>query len=161
MKKVLLISALSVGFMAFSAVPSQARTSDCSKPGNATKAVCKSTAKDTNKPAPKASPAKASAPKPVSTKVVTKTATKTTAQRNYDCSKAGNKNKAVCKTSVTASASPSVTKTVAPRQAPLTTRTTATGPNGATAACKDGTYSHSKVHRGACSRHGGVAKWFS
>jgi hypothetical protein len=30
---------------------------------------------------------------------------------------------------------------------------------GATAECKDHTYSHAKSHRGACSRHGGVAKY--
>jgi|GEM_PF-5476084 len=30
---------------------------------------------------------------------------------------------------------------------------------GATAICKDGSKSYSKGHRGACSRHGGVAKW--
>ena len=34
-------------------------------------------------------------------------------------------------------------------------------PNGATAQCKDGTYSHAKTHSGACSHHGGVAKWMS
>ncbi|MBI6550265.1 DUF3761 domain-containing protein [Xenorhabdus sp. VLS] len=28
-----------------------------------------------------------------------------------------------------------------------------------TALCKDGTYSKSKSHKGACSRHGGVNKW--
>lgn len=32
-------------------------------------------------------------------------------------------------------------------------------PKGATALCRDGTYSHSKHHRGTCSHHGGVAKW--
>jgi hypothetical protein len=32
-------------------------------------------------------------------------------------------------------------------------------PQGATAQCKDGTYSHAKNHSGACSSHGGVAKW--
>lgn len=30
---------------------------------------------------------------------------------------------------------------------------------GATAECKDHTYSHAKTHQGACSRHGGVAKF--
>jgi hypothetical protein len=30
---------------------------------------------------------------------------------------------------------------------------------GATAECKDHTYSHAKSHQGACSRHGGVAKF--
>ncbi len=32
-------------------------------------------------------------------------------------------------------------------------------PTGATAQCKDGTYSHSQHRSGTCSRHGGVAKW--
>jgi hypothetical protein len=30
---------------------------------------------------------------------------------------------------------------------------------GATARCRDGTYSYAKHHRGACSHHGGVAQW--
>lgn len=30
---------------------------------------------------------------------------------------------------------------------------------GATAQCKDGSYSHAKNHSGACSKHGGVANW--
>jgi uncharacterized protein DUF3761 len=33
-------------------------------------------------------------------------------------------------------------------------------PADATAKCKDGTYSHSKTHTGACSHHGGVAEWY-
>jgi hypothetical protein len=32
-------------------------------------------------------------------------------------------------------------------------------PEGATAQCRDGSYSFSRNHRGTCSRHGGVAKW--
>jgi hypothetical protein len=32
-------------------------------------------------------------------------------------------------------------------------------PVGSIAQCKDGLYSHAKHRRGACSRHGGVAKW--
>ena len=36
----------------------------------------------------------------------------------------------------------------------------ADAPQGATAKCKDGTYSMAKQHRGACSRHGGVAEWY-
>lgn len=32
-------------------------------------------------------------------------------------------------------------------------------PAGATGMCKDGTYTMSKTHSGACSRHKGVAKW--
>jgi hypothetical protein len=30
---------------------------------------------------------------------------------------------------------------------------------GATAKCKDGSFSHAKGHAGACSRHKGVAQW--
>ncbi|HMK84377.1 MAG TPA: DUF3761 domain-containing protein [Steroidobacteraceae bacterium] len=32
-------------------------------------------------------------------------------------------------------------------------------PSGATAKCKDGTYSKAKSHSGACSHHGGVDQW--
>lgn len=32
-------------------------------------------------------------------------------------------------------------------------------PIGATALCRDGTYSFSRSRRGTCSHHGGVAKW--
>jgi hypothetical protein len=34
-----------------------------------------------------------------------------------------------------------------------------TVPPGATAQCRDGTYSFSRNHRGTCSHHGGVSKW--
>lgn len=34
-----------------------------------------------------------------------------------------------------------------------------TAPEGATAQCRDGTYSFSRSRRGTCSHHGGVAKW--
>ncbi|OEZ54857.1 MULTISPECIES: DUF3761 domain-containing protein [unclassified Duganella] len=32
-------------------------------------------------------------------------------------------------------------------------------PAGASAKCRDGSYSFSKSHRGTCSHHGGVADW--
>jgi hypothetical protein len=32
-------------------------------------------------------------------------------------------------------------------------------PIGATAKCRDGTYSFSRHHRGTCNHHGGVASW--
>lgn len=32
-------------------------------------------------------------------------------------------------------------------------------PAGATAQCRDGSYSFSQHHRGTCSHHGGVEKW--
>jgi hypothetical protein len=34
-----------------------------------------------------------------------------------------------------------------------------TAPSGATAKCRDGTYSFSQHRQGTCSHHGGVAKW--
>ena len=34
-----------------------------------------------------------------------------------------------------------------------------TVPTGATAQCRDGSYSFSQDHSGTCSRHGGVASW--
>ena len=34
-----------------------------------------------------------------------------------------------------------------------------TAPQGATAQCRDTTYSFSRSRRGTCSHHGGVAKW--
>lgn len=32
-------------------------------------------------------------------------------------------------------------------------------PHGASAQCRDGTYSFSQHHRGTCSHHGGVSQW--
>lgn len=199
MKYFLYAAALAAGLTMFSVAPAQARNYDCSKPGNASKADCKTAAKDATKAVKITAPAKATAPKATSTKVSSTTTTKTTTERNYDCSKAGNKNKAACKTaavspskpivkeattttvtrhfdcskpgnankeackvSTASSPAPTVIRTAAPRAAaPAPTMTSASGPDGATAACKDGTYSHAKQHSGACSRHGGVAKWFS
>jgi hypothetical protein len=34
------------------------------------------------------------------------------------------------------------------------------GPGGATAKCKDGTYSKTKTRSGACAGHKGVAQWY-
>jgi hypothetical protein len=36
-----------------------------------------------------------------------------------------------------------------------------TAPEGATARCKDGTYSFSRHRTGTCSKHGGVAEWLA
>jgi hypothetical protein len=44
-------------------------------------------------------------------------------------------------------------------RASLPTFSRAGAPAGATAHCKDGTYSMSKTHSGSCSGHGGVAAW--
>ena len=48
-----------------------------------------------------------------------------------------------------------------PTAAPKTpTKSAANAPENATAKCKDGTFSYSKQHSGACSHHGGVAEWY-
>lgn len=66
-------------------------------------------------------------------------------------------------TKVAKSEAKATTKAAKSATAPVATasKTTAsnTDPTGATAKCKDGTYSHAQTHRGACSRHGGVAEW--
>jgi hypothetical protein len=36
----------------------------------------------------------------------------------------------------------------------------ANAPEGATARCKDGTYSKAQGHTAACSHYGGVAEWY-
>ena len=140
--------------------PSHARNYDCSKAGNANKAACKVAAV-----ASPATPTPAAAP-------ATKAATATTA-RHYDCSKAGNANKAMCKGATAASPAPvpaapsrpsvpmapAATQTsVTHSRAPATTN--AAGPNGATAMCNDGSYSHSAHHSGTCSGHKGVKSWY-
>jgi len=186
MNRLILAAALAAGFTLVSRAPAlaAAKNYDCSKPGNVNKAACRGTVKAAPKavaakPAAAAKPAKA--PKPVATSNTSRTLT-----RSYDCTKAGNANKAQCKgstkvaTSVTkpapaAAAKPSMfqrmknamTGSSAPAAKSAARKTASAGPAsvedrnpaGAMAQCKDGTYSHAKARTGACSRHGGVAKW--
>ncbi|HEX5237228.1 MAG TPA: DUF3761 domain-containing protein [Sphingomicrobium sp.] len=217
MNRLILAAALAAAFTCASSAPAfaAARNYDCSKPGNASKAVCKGAAKSAAAAAAKTTPtkaAKAKAPKATETKVASTTTTKTVTQKNYDCSKAGNKDKAVCKSaaasaskpvvkqstvatttrhydcakpgnankaqckvstssnqavtrpvavSKTAAAKPAARPAAAPRRTASATPPSVEdrNPAGAIAQCKDGTYSHAKVRTGACSRHGGVAKW--
>ena len=228
MKRLILAVALAAGCTLASSAPAlaAARSYDCSKPGNANKAACKGAAKAATTAAAKATPAK-SAAKAAETKVSSTTTTKTVTQKNYDCSKAGNKNKAVCKSAaatpakpvaaqttvatttrhydctkagnankqeckvstaskataskpvaetkptmmqrmknaITGSSTPAPKPAVAPaapaRKVAASAPATAENKNpaGAIAQCKDGLYSHAKGRTGACSRHGGVAKW--
>jgi hypothetical protein len=196
--KITLVAALVLG-IAISA-PASARNYDCSKAGNASKTACKTATKEATKAIAKSAPKAMPAPKAAATKVSSTTTTKTTTERTFDCTKAGNKNKAVCKTAAVTPSKPVVKETTtavatrnydcskagnatkqvcktsavahqttvakpvaAPRSAPsrpsMAPAPTASMATGATATCKDGTSSHSKVHAGACSHHGGVAKW--
>lgn len=154
--------------------PANARNYDCSKAGNANKAACKTPVVAPAKPA-KATPAS----KPVATrnydcskpgnanKAVCKSAAAAPAPattRNYDCTKPGNANKTVCKgiasTPASSTSASSASRPATQRPASAPRATTAAGPQGATAQCNDGTYSHSATHSGACSHHGGVKSWY-
>ena len=223
MKRLILAVALAAGCTLASSAPAfaAAKNYDCTKPGNANKAACKGAAKAATQAAAK--PAAKAAPKPVATKVSSTTTTKTVTEKNYDCSKAGNKNKAVCKSAAATPAKPVAKQTTvatttrhydctkagnknkqeckvstasnmtaskpvaetkptlmqrmknamtggstsAPKAAAPARKVNASAPAmvenknpaGAIAQCKDGLYSHAKGRTGACSRHGGVAKW--
>ena len=177
-----------IGFfapMALLAVPAHAqavRNYDCTKAGNANKAVCKSAAAAA-KPAPRvATPRNYDCSKAGNAnKAVCKTAmpvarptpmtasvstTRTT--RHYDCTKAGNANKSACKGTTPATLpAPATTtshsRTVAQSRTTTTTSgnaTSAGGPNRATAKCRDGSMSFSAHRSGTCSRHGGVAQFY-
>jgi hypothetical protein len=64
--------------------------------------------------------------------------------------------------STAASAAPAASaakSSTATKSAP--TATSNTDPTGATAKCKDGTYSKSTHRSGTCSSHGGVAEWLT
>ena len=126
-----------------------ARNYDCAKAGNKNKAACKIAAG----PAAPVRPAGKA------------TTTRTTTSASYDCTKFYNKMRAVCRTQgVTTKTSTSTVAPVSVAKPGVTqTRTTATrsvnnDSAGATAQCKDGSFSHSKHRGGSCSRHGGVAK---
>jgi hypothetical protein len=61
----------------------------------------------------------------------------------------------------TPAAPPAAAKTAAPAPAAPAAAANPAPPAGATAKCNDGTYSTSKNHSGACSKHGGVASWLT
>ena len=60
----------------------------------------------------------------------------------------------------TAPATSAAKTATATKSAPTATASN-TDPTGATAKCKDGTYSKSQHHSGTCSSHGGVAEWLT
>jgi hypothetical protein len=62
----------------------------------------------------------------------------------------------------TSQSKPAAASTAAPAGSAAPTATAGnTDPTGATAKCKDGTYSKSQHHSGTCSSHGGVAEWLT
>jgi hypothetical protein len=132
---------------------SSARNYDCTKAGNANKAACKTAT---------------GAAAPVRT--TGKVTTNQTTSASYDCTKFYNKVRAVCRAQ--GATTKTSTSTVAPAPAPMNKPTvTRTRPAttvtrsvnsiaaGASAQCKDGSFSHAQHRTGACSHHGGVAKW--
>ena len=160
MNRWVLVAALAAGCTFASSAPAvaAARNYDCSKPGNANKAACKGAAKAV---APAAKPAKAAKAKAV------------TAPKMEKVAKAAKAPKAA-KAAAAPAAKPGIFQRMsnalsgkAAKPAPAARRTAASAPAsvedrnpaGAIAQCKDGAYSHSKTRAGACSRHGGVAKW--
>ena len=127
---------------AASAAPSistttSARHYDCSKPGNANKAACKSAGAVAAAPAPPTAPAKPS----IFSRIM-----KPKAQP----------------ASAPAPAAPAAAPTTTASSVPVSSykgKSITTDAAGATGQCRDGTYTHATHHSGACSSHGGVAKW--
>ena len=58
-------------------------------------------------------------------------------------------------------AAPAAAKSSTVSKSAPTATASNTDPTGATAKCKDGTYSKSQHHSGTCSHHGGVAEWLT
>jgi hypothetical protein len=99
--------------------------------------------------------------------------TTSTATGRGACSGHGGVQKAAKPAPATTAKGPATTETATPAATPAPSAAAAkaapagkaeattgnTDPTGATAKCKDGTYSKSKSHSGACSKHGGVADW--
>ena len=162
MNRLILAAALAAGCTLASSAPALAapRNYDCSKPGNANKTVCKGAAKSAAaKPAAKAKAAATSAAAPKSaarkTSAAAKPAAATAAAKPGIFQRMSNALRG------SSTPAPAARRAAAPRKvaaaAPASVEDR--NPAGAIAQCKDGSYSHAKARTGACSRHGGVAKW--
>ncbi len=181
MNRFFLAAIVAIGVTGLSASPAAARNYDCTKAGNANKSECEVAAK------PSAATAKVATKS--TTKTTTKTAIKAERNYNCSLAgnktKAACKRvataampaakqsstmvtrgpKSTAVTTVKTNVTPSVAKTVTMSKPVAMSRPKAaasaedSNPVGSIGRCKDGLYSHSKVRSGACSRHGGVAKW--
>lgn len=120
-----------------------ARNYDCTKPGNANKAACKSAAPAT------AATAKSAPVTTTTTKAAPAANTPAAAKpRNYDCSKAGNANKAACK-----SLAPTASSKPAPEVTAPAARTGAARPTQAAAPAAQ-TYAPTQQSRPAAASAG-------
>ena len=168
MKQLILAVALAAGCAAMSSSPVLAatRTYDCSKAGNANKAACKTAAKPAKTAKPAKAPKVAKAAKPAKTAPkVAKSAPAKAAPKTAQAAPAAKPTMMQRLRGMFGGSSAATAKAAKPAPAPRRTAAATPAsaqdrnPAGAIAQCKDGTYSHSKDRRGACSRHGGVAKW--
>ena len=107
--------------------------------------------------APAAAPAAPAAPAASGATSTCKDGTTSTSTGKGTCSGHGGVQKAGTSA---ASAAPAAAAPAAAKSAPTATAGN-TDPTGATAKCKDGTYSKSQHHSGTCSSHGGVAQWLT
>ena len=169
MKRLILAAALAAGGSLASALPADAATRnyDCSKPGNANKAQCKS--------ATKAAPAVSAAKVATAQAKANARAEKAQARATVKAEKAAGVKPAAKTAAAPAPAKPGLLQRMsnmfhgsskpAPAAAPRRVAAAAPAsvedrnPAGAIAQCKDGTYSHAKARTGVCSRHGGVGRW--
>jgi Protein of unknown function (DUF3761) len=108
----------------------------------------------------------ADSPAAAATPTTCKDGTTSAATGKGACSGHGGVQKTATKPAASADSAPAAAaaapaaKTSASKSAPTATAGN-TAPTGATAKCKDGTYSKSQHHSGTCSSHGGVAEWLT
>ncbi len=146
----------------------------CSGHGGVQKAS-KSKRADTADAAPASAAAPAAAAPAVTGTTTCKDGTTSTATGRGACSGHGgvqkaSKNKpadtadtapASAPAAAAAASTPAAAKSSTSSKSAPTTAASNTDPTGATAKCKDGTYSKSQHRSGTCSRHGGVAEWLT